>query len=94
MTTKPSKSDSLTKAEVADLLTSLTPYEDEYKLAADRITMRGKSLAEAQKEQTAWPVFYGVRRAELAIKFKRMEVRVYAIRGRLHRFYKEHDALG
>jgi hypothetical protein len=91
---KPKKSDPLSQEEVAKLLDSLTIYEKELEKAEERVTMRGKSLAEAQKEQTAWPVFYGMKRAEIYVIFKRLDSRVAAIRGRLHRFYKEHDSLG
>jgi hypothetical protein len=90
----PKKSDPLTKQEVDDILVSLTKYETELELVRDRIAIKGKSLAEAQKEQASWPVYYGLLRAELGVMFKRLETKVFAIRGRLHRFFKEHDALG
>jgi hypothetical protein len=73
---------------------TLEKYEEELDKAESRISMRGKSLAEAQKEQTAWPIYYALRRAELTIIWKRMSARVAAIRGRLHRFMKETDAMG
>lgn len=87
-------SDPLSKTEVQTLLASLTSYEEDISKAEERITMRGKSLAEAQKEQTAWPVYYGMRRSELRAIVKRLEARIAAIRGRLHRHYKEYDSLG
>jgi hypothetical protein len=90
---KPKKSDPFTKEEVEEILNSLTRYETEIELARERVAIRGKSLAEAQKEQAAWPVYYGMMRAELGVMHKRIETRVFAIRGRLHRFYKEHDSL-
>lgn len=87
-------SDSFTRDEVEELMASLTTYEEDVSKARERVAITGKSAAEAQKEQAAWPVYYGMRRAELAVKVKRLEARVYAIRGRLHRWYKEHDSLG
>ncbi|TFH10491.1 MAG: hypothetical protein E4H14_02400 [Candidatus Thorarchaeota archaeon] len=87
------KSDAVTPAEVQQITEDLQRYDAELEQAEARITLRGKSLAEAQKEQTAWPIYYALRRAELSIMSKRMDARVSAIRGRLHRWYKENDAL-
>lgn len=89
---KHKKSDPFTPDEIEQLNTTLQGYEKALEGAAADIAMKGKSLGDAQREQASLAYFYGVRKAELYILFKRTETRVYAIRGRLHRWFKENDS--
>ena len=71
----------------------LENYESLFDQAEADISMKGKMLGDAQREQASLSYFYGVRKVELSIMLKRAEARMYAIRGRLHRWFKENDAL-
>ena len=64
-------------------------YEDEIDKVSERLSISGKSGAEAQKEQTAWPIYYGVRKAELGKLLKYMDARQEDIRSQLYRRLNE-----
>ena len=87
------KSDPYTIEEIEELQKRLEAYEEVLKNADNDIAMKGKMLGDAQREQASLAYFYGVRKAELSILHKQVEAKVMAIRGRRHRFYKEHDSL-
>jgi len=86
------KSDPFTPDEVEKLNATIQEYEKTLEGATADIALKGKSLGDAQREQASLAYFYGVRKAELHVLHKRTEARVYAIRGRLHRWYKENDS--
>jgi len=94
MAQKQKTSDPYTAEEIAQMHETLQKYEETLSKAEADIAMRGKLLGEAQREQGSLAYFYGVRKVELAVMFKRAETKVFAIRGRLHRWFKENDALG
>ena len=83
----------MTPREIEKILDSLEPYEKELELVESRLSMRGKSLGEAQKEQAAWPIFYAVKRVELGTMSKRLSFRIAAIRGRLHQFLQSAESI-
>lgn len=92
-TQKPKKSDPFTPEEVQELIDTLQRYEAHLENADKDIAMKGKLLGDAQREQASLAYFYGVRKAELGALVKRIDTKVSAIRGRLHRWYKENDSL-
>jgi hypothetical protein len=64
-------------------------YEADLAMAITRISVKGKTGAEAVKDQTAWPVQYGMKKAEIEKLLKYMWAQVEACRGRLYRKYNE-----
>lgn len=93
MNARAKKSDPYTPDEVLEIHRELENYESLFDQAEADISMKGKMLGDAQREQASLSYFYGVRKVELSIMLKRAEARMYAIRGRLHRWFKENDAL-
>lgn len=67
----------------------LSQYDEDIASAQERLAVRGKTIEEALKEQTAWPVFYDQKRRELNTLVKYMDGRCNAIRGKLYRGYTE-----
>ncbi len=67
----------------------IVQYETELKEAEANLKITGKILDLALREQGAWPVYYGQRRAELKTLMKYLDARVSAVRGRLTRNYFE-----
>jgi len=74
------------KARLPDIIMY---YEADIALAIGRLSIKGKSGAEALKEQTAWPVFYSMKKAELDKLLKYMNAQVEACRGKLYKRYTE-----
>lgn len=74
------------REKLPDLIAS---YEQDIIEAPPRLSIRGKIAAEAYKEQTAWPIYYGTRKAEVAKLLKYIEAQVGACRSRLYRKYTE-----
>lgn len=62
-------------------------YENDIKDAPDRLAILGKTSAQAESDQCAWPVYYGVRKAELNKLTKFMKARLDAVRGEITRRY-------
>jgi hypothetical protein len=89
---KAKKSDPFTTEEIAQLNATIQEYEKVLDGAKDDIAMKGKQLDVALRENPSLSYFYGVRKAELSVLHKKVEARVYAIRGRLHRWFKENDS--
>ena len=64
-------------------------YETEIQLAPGRLAIAGKTGPEAQKEQCAWPVYYGMLKAEVTKLLRYIDMRIDSIRGDLTRRYNE-----
>lgn len=60
-------------------------YEQDIADVEARLSLKGKTGAEAQKEQAAWPAYYGMKKAELDKLVKFVDAQVKACRGRLYR---------
>lgn len=60
-------------------------YELDIEQVEQRLSLKGKSGAEALKEQAAWPIYYGMKKAELDKLVKFMDSQVKACRGKLYR---------
>lgn len=62
---------------------------DEYETAFDSIeanlTLKGKTLDHALKEQSTWPIYYEMRKSELRTIVKYMDDQVNKVRGQLTR---------
>ena len=67
----------------------IAEYDDHLLEAQSRLSIKGKIIEEALKEQAAWPVFYDEKRRELRTLVKYLDSRVNAVRGRLYRAYTE-----
>lgn len=74
------------KARLPDIVLH---YDTEAALAIDRLKIKGKTGAEALKDQTAWPIQYGVRKAELDKLVKFVELQIDSCRGRHYKKYTE-----
>lgn len=75
-------------ASIAKALPELfVAYEADIADAPDRLAILGKTSAQAESDQCAWPVYYGVRKAELTKLAKFLKSRIDAIRGELTRKY-------
>jgi hypothetical protein len=70
----------------------MVDYEEDIKLAGERLSMRGKSGAETQKEQCAWPAYYGMKKAEINKLLSYIEMRVEAVRSDLYKTYNSVQA--
>lgn len=67
----------------------LAEYEAEIDAAPERLTLKGKTLAEALKEQCSWPMFYEVRKAEVKTLLKYLDDQVQKVRGKRAKDYIE-----
>lgn len=67
-------------------------YEDDIAAAEQRLSMRGKSGADTQKEQCAWPVYYGMKKAEINKLLSYIELRVEKVRSDLYKTYNSVQA--
>ena len=74
------------------LPTIFDSYEDELEQAPSRLSIAGKTGPEAQKEQCAWPAFYGMKKAEVSKLSKYLDARVHAVRGGLWKSYTMNNA--
>lgn len=66
-----------------------TEYEDEVDAAPERLSLAGKTGPQAQKEQCAWPVYYGMKKAEVGKLLRFMDARQEAVRSDLYKKYNE-----
>jgi len=67
----------------------LAEYDEHLVNAQERLSIKGKMIEEALKEQAAWPIFYDEKRRELNTLVKYLDSKVNAVRGRLTRAYTE-----
>ena len=93
MEPKRRKSDPYTPEEIKDIFDTLKKYEDVYRGAEADIIVKGKELTIAVREHAQLAYFYNVRKAEIKTMLKQAATRKAAIRGRLHRWFKENDSL-
>lgn len=71
------------------LPTVLQQYEDALQDAESVLTLKGKNLEQANKENTSWQHYYDQKRIELKTIVDYLENRVQATRGRLFKRYTE-----
>lgn len=64
-------------------------YDSAIQKVSDQLTITGKTLEVALKEQGTWIIYYAERRAELKAILGFMDDQVSAVRGRLARSYVE-----
>lgn len=76
------------KTKLPDILAA---YGEDINEAEGRLKIRGKTGAEALKEQTAWPAYYGMRKAEINKLLKYLNMQVEACRSRMHRKYENYS---
>ncbi len=67
----------------------IAKYEDEIKEAPNRLSIRGKTGPEAQKEQCSWPIHYGLLKAEVNKLLRYLEARETQVRGERTKWYIE-----
>lgn len=67
----------------------LDEYETAFEQIESNLTLKGKSLDFALKEQSSWPIYYDARKAELRTLVKFMDDQVNKVRGRLTRQFVE-----
>ena len=80
------------KAKLPDILNE---YQKDIDIAESRLMLRGKTAGEAIKEQTGFPAYYGMRKAEVNKLLKYLDSQVSACRSRLYVGYNKSDrALG
>jgi len=71
----------------------LAEYNAELDRVPERLAIRGKTLAVAQQEQTAWPYYYEARRAELKTLVKYFDGQMSKVRGSLTRRFNENYSM-
>jgi hypothetical protein len=80
------------KVKLPDILST---YQADVDVAESRLALRGKTGAEALKEQTGYSAYYGMRKAEINKLLKYLDGQVSACRSRLYVGYNKSDrALG
>jgi hypothetical protein len=67
----------------------ITQYEDDLSDFAEKLSISGKTLEQALKEQATWAAYYGERAAELGIIIKYIDMQTKRIRGSLFVKYTE-----
>jgi hypothetical protein len=65
----------------------IAEYEEDIDLVEKRITLAGKTGPQAQKEQASWPVYYGMKKAEVSKLLKYIEGQMLSCRGKLMKKY-------
>lgn len=76
-------------AKFVNLPVLIAEYEDAFKEIEQNLTIKGKTLEAALKEQSTWPIYYDARRAELKTLLKYLDGQVSRVRGQLTKRYKE-----
>ena len=76
----------LTLKDIPDIVAT---YEEDLAEYTTNLTITGKTLEKALKEQPVWSAYYGERLCELNIVVKYLETQVKATRGRLNIKYTE-----
>lgn len=67
----------------------LAEYDEHLLNAPERLSIKGKMMEEALKEQAAWPIFYDEKRKELRTLTKFIEMKVGVVRSKHLRNYTE-----
>lgn len=67
----------------------IAEFDADIDAAEQRLSIKGKTAVDAYHDQTAWPVYYGMRRAEVIKLLKYIGAREDACRGKLYRQYVE-----
>jgi len=70
------------------LLERHVQLEEEYDLARQSLTFKGKTLAQANNDQAEWPIYVDERLSELKTICKRLETVVDMVRGNIVRQLK------
>lgn len=80
-------------AKLVNLAELLEQYETDLIPYAANLTISGKTLETALKEQATWSAFYGERAVELGVIVKYMEVQIKKVRGKLFIQYSENYSI-
>ena len=67
----------------------LQQYEGDLASADQHLSIKGKFLEQANKENPSWQVYYDQRRVELHTILKYLDAKVQSVRGKLFRSYTE-----
>lgn len=78
-----------TTSNITKIVNALVPYENGLKNAIDNVTIKGKTLEVALREQPTWSAFYLERSIELSTLCKQLEQELKRIRSNLTVRYNE-----
>lgn len=70
----------------------LEPYDQDIQAVADRLSFKGKTITQANKEQAVWPSYYDQRRAEMQSLSKYFLLQVNRVRGELYQRLTENHS--
>jgi len=71
--------------KLSNIPTLIEEYEKAFADISQHLTLKGKTLQFALKEQSTWPIYYEARRVELKSLVKFLDAQVQRIRGSLTR---------
>lgn len=74
---------------LADIPKIIEQYENDLSEYSNNLTIRGKTLETALKEQPTWSAYYGERAVELSTVVKFLESQIKRVRGKLTVQYNE-----
>lgn len=77
------------KEDMSNLHDVVAVYERDLEQAEENLTIRGKTLEAANREQPTWFCRYHQQMKELSVIVKRIDTRIKAARSDLYRTYKE-----
>lgn len=76
-------------AKLVNLPALIAEYEQAFENIEANLTIKGKTLDQALKEQSTYPIYYDARRVELKTLMKYLDAQVSRVRGQLTKKYKE-----
>lgn len=79
----------MSRIELTDIPSLVAQYEEDLSSYTENLTITGKTLERALKEQPTWSAYYGEKLVELDILVKYMEAQVKRVRGKLVVQYNE-----
>lgn len=79
----------LLNGNLNQLLDVISQYETDLNEYEQHLTLKGKTLEYALKEQPTWSAYYGERAVELSTLVKHLEVQIKRVRGKLTVQYNE-----
>lgn len=79
----------MSRIKLTDIPTFIERYENDLSTYQENLTISGKTLERALKEQPTWSAYYGERLVELNTVVKYLEGQVKMVRGRLTAQYNE-----
>ena len=72
-----------------NLFDIIEQYEDELAKYPDNLTIKGKTLEFALKEQATWCAYYGERKTELKTLVNHFDIQINKVKGTLYAQYNE-----